>query len=379
MSTLQLKEQRLWLMTPIISLFSIYVWYLPKLFIIFATCVLLLAWRYSDLAESPRRKLFLSVTILLSSLELFLYFDAQFSRDTSVCLMIAMCVFKWFEIRSPRDYLIIIYLYFFLAITVFLYHQSLLMSCYVACIIVNIFFTWAHIHLKQKQIRWNLSRPVVRLVLLALPGSILIFLLLPRLHYPLFWFGSTTNHAVSGLSERMLPGAISSLSLSNEISFRAKFSQEIPDRRDLYWRVLVLTRTDGISWDQHPKPLSEKIELPQTTGQKYTYQLILEASGKHWIPALDLPVTVPPEVQQAEAFQLRSMTALSQRTLYQLQSSVLHRDLNADITALQQQRFIPPHLNPLARALAGAWRRQAHHDRDIIEAAKEYFQRRGFR
>ncbi len=126
--------------------------------------------------------------------------------------------------------------------------------------------------------------------MLGVPLAAVLFVLFPRLAAPLW--GLPADHAgKTGLSERMSPGSISELSLSDAVAFRVDFDGAIPVPALRYWRGPVLSRFDGREWSiQLQRPDS----LPVAgSGPEIAYTVTLEPHYKAWLFALDLPSALP--------------------------------------------------------------------------------------
>ena len=179
-------------------------------------------------------------------------------------------------------------------------------------------------------------RTVVMLVQ-GLPIAFLLFVLFPRLTGPLWGLPKDTA-ARTGLSERMSPGAISDLSLSDAVVFRVDFQGAVPAPRDRYWRGPVLTRFDGREWSHVPRPGGGQLVRP--TASRVSYQVTLEPHGKPWLFALELPASLPQLIgddraQESYAFLTRDQQLIARQSVSQVvryqQLSVLRQlvdDLN---------------------------------------------------
>ena len=122
------------------------------------------------------------------------------------------------------------------------------------------------------------------MTLQGIPIAIVLFILFPRLAGPL-WGTATDTAARTGLSERMAPGSISELSLSDAVAFRVDFIGPPPSPRDRYWRGPVLSRFDGREWSalSHLKLGS----FARRESAPIDYTVTLEAHGKLWLFALE--------------------------------------------------------------------------------------------
>src|SRR3989344_2730695 len=82
----------------------------------------------------------------------------------------------------------------------------------------------------------------------ALPLMVIVYLLFPRISGTLWGLPADAHSGLTGMPDTMQPGSIRNLSESSEIAFRVSFAGSRPPARELYWRGLVLTETDGRGW-----------------------------------------------------------------------------------------------------------------------------------
>jgi hypothetical protein len=128
---------------------------------------------------------------------------------------------------------------------------------------------------------------------LAIPLTLCAFFLFPRIQGPLWGLPGDAHSGRSGLSETMSPGGISDLVLSEEIAFRVKFSQPLPDKSLLYWRGIVMTEFDGKTWSPSRFLQINNGDIAQYAGTPITQEIILEPQSQRWLFALDLPAAAP--------------------------------------------------------------------------------------
>ena len=81
---------------------------------------------------------------------------------------------------------------------------------------------------------------------LAIPLSVLMFIILPRTQYPLLDFLNRPGEAKTGFTDRVRLGEVSGIQEDTSIIFRA--NMEKIDEMDLYWRGITLDYFDGTSW-----------------------------------------------------------------------------------------------------------------------------------
>lgn len=248
-----------------------------------------------------------------------LEYGRLFGREVGVTLLIAMLCLKVLEMRMKREALLAIFLGFFLAMTNFLYSQTILMGLYVmGCVwlFVATLIGFNRIN-TEPSLRERLV-PAAWLVVQAVPLMLVLFFLFPRLSGPL-WSMPGDDQAKTGLTDEMTPGDISSLSRSETIAFRVEFDGAVPQTEDLYWRGPVLGEQVGRLWRSYPPDPRRRPEH-QGIGSPVTYRVTMQPSNKFWLFALDLPVAPPDNAVLSEDFQLRSRAPVTTLRSYEMAS-----------------------------------------------------------
>ena len=164
-----------------------------------------------------------------------------------VALLAFLSGAKLLEIESPRDRMALLFVGVFLLVAHFLDSQNLMTAAYmlpVALALVAGLIANQTTDLESPTAARRDLALAGQMLLQALPLALLLFLLFPRLHGPL-WGLPQQAAGQTGLSDRMSPGDISQLILSDELAFRAEFADARPDSRQLYWRGPVLLDYDG--------------------------------------------------------------------------------------------------------------------------------------
>ena len=201
-------------------------------------------------------------------------------------------------------------------------------------------------------------------MVVALPLAALIFFAYPRLQVNLFNLQKSTTRALTGFTPYMEPGRFTELFENNELAFRANFTDAPPEPENLYWRALTLERFAGGRWttirtisdmraDAVGELPEEGEELPAGL---YEYELILPDHQSNWLFSLDHPVellssTVPTFLDSKG--QLSTQRAPDQITSYKLRSR-LGPLMATDPDAIARNLILPPG-GKRARALAAQW------------------------
>jgi transglutaminase-like putative cysteine protease len=343
-----------------------------------ALLAMLLAWRgYLNYSNSalPARWLLLGITVATVA-GIQITFHTLFGREAGVALLISLSALKLLELRSMRDATLLIYLSSFIIITNFFNSQNIPTALYMLFTLLLILSTWLQMYSGTLAFKARL-RIAATLLLHAIPLTLLLFVLFPRVPGPL-WGMPEDSHSSSGLGESMSPGSLSKLSLSQAVAFRVNFDTPAPPRGQMYWRGPVLWDYDGTTWRAG---ISVRNRLPQldNIGLPLDYTVTLEPHNKTWLFALDMPTNISIPYVLTDDFQVQSKAPVSTRIRYKAHSQLAYR-ANVDEVPFQLQRALtlPRGLNPRARALAAEWRSKLPGDDEIIRAAITQFNREGF-
>src|SRR5574340_1585380 len=142
--------------------------------------------------------------------------------------------------------MVLVYLACFIIITGFFYSQSSPTALYMLTTLVVIVMAWVHLHAQNIALKPRIRIASV-LLLQALPLTLILFVLFPRVQGPL-WGLPQDAYASSGLDDKMAPGSLSRLILSEEVAFRVSYAGKPPRREQMYWRGPVLWNFDGRTW-----------------------------------------------------------------------------------------------------------------------------------
>ena len=343
-----------------------------------AVCSALLAWRaYITRSGNPlpARWLLLAVTIACV-LAIAITFRTLFGREVGVTLLILLATLKLLELRAVRDATVLIYLSCFIIITNFFYSQSIPTALFMLFTLLVIMATWVHMQTGSLKLKPRLRIAGI-LLLQAIPLSLIIFVLFPRVQGPL-WGMPQDAYASSGLSDTMAPGSLSKLSLSDAVAFRVTFKDTVPSRDQMYWRGPVLWDFDGTTWKRGRNATLQQPTLTDAT-MPVDYTVTLEAHNKPWLFALDMPTNISIPAIQAPDFQWLNRTPVNARLRYDATSLLNYRaNLNEPPQQLQRALALPPGYNPQARELAAEWRAGNSSDIALVGTALAYYTREDF-
>jgi len=336
-------------------------------------------WRYLiDTQRWHRPGRFVRVALMvLVIVGIFRQYGTLLGRDPGIALLITLLGLKFLELKTQRDAVVTLFVYYLVILGSFLYSQSLWLGCWALVAVTA--STMALMHLMQPTGLTLFSRLRLSAVMLAkaVPLMIVVYLLFPRISGTLWGLPADAYSGLTGMSDIMQPGSIRSLSESSEIAFRATFEGAPPPLRELYWRGLVLTDTNGRGWSRAAASPAESISFTPLN-DPVTYQVTLEPSNKPWMPALELPGMRPKGARYQPDFTLEHRDAIRERLNYTLTSYTRYRTGELAVAERAKTLRLPGNVSPRTRDLAEQWRRENSNPASVARAALNYFNRENF-
>jgi len=342
----------------------------------------LIGWRLLAVGRPallPPKALLVAI-VAAGMLGIWLEYRAIFGRTPGVMLLVLFAGLKTLESRNQRDAAALVFLTWFLAITNFLYTQSIPTALGMLAAVATSIGALVSLAAPRRAPRASLRTAAV-LLGQAVPAALVLFLLFPRVQGPLWGLPQDAYSAMSGLADSMAPGSLSQLTLSDAIAFRVDFQGEAPPRRTLYWRGPVLWDFDGRTW-RMGSPTVAELPAPRN-GTRSEYSVLLEPHNRHWLFALEAPALLPPRTRYLEDGQIVTLAPVRARMRYDMVSLV-----EPDASPDNDRRFLsralrlPEGFNPRARSLAEGWGRggagdaQARaSDAQVLERAIEFFRK----
>ncbi|NVZ62192.1 DUF3488 domain-containing protein [Pseudomonas gingeri] len=293
--------------------------------------------------------------------------------DAGAVLLVAMFILKLVETRTRRDALVLIFLGLFCVAVAYLFEDSLPWAAY-SLLPVGALLA-ALIGLQQGPGTRPAATLKLAAILLAqaLPLMLLLFLFFPRIA-PLWSLPLPSDKGMTGLAESMSPGEVAELGRSAELAFRASFEGPLPPRRALYWRALTLEQFDGQRWSQSPGVSFSPAPKWQASGEPWRYSVILQPSGKPWLPTLDVASSDQGDVRQLADYRLQHQRPVQQALLYRASSwPQVARDLQLNERARRQDLQLPAQGDPRTRQWATELRQRYPQPRDLVAALLTHF------
>ncbi|MGH8671753.1 MAG: transglutaminase TgpA family protein [Burkholderiales bacterium] len=327
----------------------------------------------------PGKAWLLSLTVAAAA-GIFLSYGTLLGRDAGSALLAVMLALKLLEMRNTRDRIVMVFLGYVLIIINFLYSQSILSALYMLFVVVLLTACLISIHHANAPIMpWRTLRLSATLVAQAMPLMIVLFILFPRVSGPLWGLPGDAHSAASGLSEKMTPGSISNLSLSDEIAFRVEFmGSEVPPPWR-YWRGPVFWQFDGRTWSPGKATSQQDEPRFETYGKPVRYAVTLEPHDKSWLFALDLPAMQPPASRVSPDFQLLASKPIRSRIRYEIISFPRYRaGLKLSNAERARGLQLPSGGGARAHALAQRWRAESRDDHSLVQRALDMFRNEEF-
>ncbi len=306
-------------------------------------------------------KLFKFVVLVISIALLAVSTKNIFSLQSFVGLLTLTASLKIIELEQRRDYLLLVFLGCFISASQLLFDNSVLVFIYT----LGCFFV-LHLCLLRANFSPLVSallparelRKVMVIFLQALPIAVVLFLVVPRIG-GLWKVPLNTDVAKTGVSDSLTLGSIGSLNQDFSPAMRVTFDgQQKPSNAELYWRGVVLPHFDGRTWSRQvlqnsaqpasikplPKPQQQQLHSfsKQATSTKYSYQVMLEATGRRWLYVLNTAVIAPQssdwDLTQAPDYSIARLTPVVDRYQYQVDSFPEFTDTR-ELSAAQYQTY----------------------------------------
>ncbi len=305
-----------------------------------------------------------------SFLGVFATYDTISGVGPGSTLLALMASLKLMETRRHRDQFVLLFIAIFLVMSSLLREQYLWSLPYLAASLVLIMTAWL-------RVTGDATTPIrasvvlgARLVAYAAPLALAMWFFFPRLSSPFWAVPIDTSAGITGLSDTMSPGDLSSLSLSSAVAFRVRFTGTVPPPRDRYWRALVLHRFNGRTWSgREPAiglPVDEQVAFG---GIPLRYLVTLEPTRQHWLPALELPAEWSlPDAFMQPTQALARVAPVDQRIAFEAVSHTRYR-AEAGLRPLMQRWYldVPDGTNPRTQALAASLRTGAASNRAYVD------------
>ena len=324
---------------------------------VFLFFCLLLVWRFAVGYfgfYQPGRAVLLLLTLAGGTL-VYVQYHRFYGREGGAALLLVGLALKLMEMKTRREVYLTIDLVFFVALTQYLFSQTLPMAAYTLGAVALAVAVLVGVNAGPGLSLAGIGRRAVILVAQAVPMMIVLFLFFPRIAGPLWKLPDDERSARTGLSDTLEPGSVSRLSQSAEPAFRVDFDGEPPPPAERYWRGPVFWYTNGARWTLPPEIVLPG-PMPVTfSGPAYRYAVTLEPHRRRWVFALELPSVLPPDVGQTPQFLLLSKDKLADRRRFELVSRTAYRTGPLAPYERTKSLQLPDEPSARMRALVDSW------------------------
>lgn len=327
-------------------------------------------------APLPSRWLVLGVAAV-AMLGVWIEHRTLFGRQSGILLLMVFSGLKLLETRTHRDAAVCAFLGYFLVVTNFLYTQAIPTALVMALGVFLLTATLVGFSAPQRPMPANL-RTSALLLAHAAPAALALFVLFPRVPGPLWGLPQDAYSGMTGLSETMSPGMLSSLALSDSIAFRAEFQTPPPPQAVRYWRGPVLWDFDGRTWSAGSSFFTQFVP-PERGRATYRYEIVLEPHNRYWLFALETAASLPERARMSYDGQILANAPVRTRMRYDVTSVVLPEPQPTESpAALRRALRLPPNFNPRATALAREWRAGSADEAEIVTRAIAFLRQGGY-
>jgi len=310
--------------------------------------ILAVVWRFhlSNTGSAIPSLLIRICLVAMAVALIYIQYGILLGRDPGVSFLLLMLAFKMLEIKTKRDVLFFLFLNYFVIVTNFLYLQNILIALYMFIAVwVN---TAVLININRLTVTANIKhdfRLAFTLIAQAVPIMLVMFLLFPRIEASLWSALEDNSSRLTGLSEQMNPGDISSLIKNHKIAFRVHFKNNAPVKRDMYWRGPVLSVFQGKRWSSlQAVPIN--LLTHRLKGTSYHYTITLEASGRKYLPTLDKAGNAPNNAFLSQEYSAYANVKIDNRRSYSLFSRAFDAKPQAELVNRQLYTQTQAKLNP---------------------------------
>ncbi|HYE37728.1 DUF3488 and transglutaminase-like domain-containing protein [Methylocaldum sp.] len=341
---------------------------------------LLAAWRLAlgyRPALQPGRLLLFLLTLSGAAL-VYVDYHRFYGREAGASLFLVGLGLKLMEMRNRRDVYLVVYLTFFVALTQYLFSQSIPLAIYTLAAVGLLISVLIGLNAGPVLSLKTQFKMAASLVAQALPVMVVLFVFFPRIAGPLWKLPDDPISGKTGLSDTIEPGSVSRLALSAEPAFRADFEGEPPPPAERYWRGPVFWRTDGKRWSLPSEQRRNDAQMPEFSGSAYRYTVTLEPHQKKWVFALDLPKAFPGDLVQTPEYLLLTQQSINERRQYTITSYPNYRTGGLSPTELEQGLQLPEKPSTRVLRLVERWQLSSPDPRDIVNKALLHFQEEPF-
>lgn len=228
---------------------------------------------------------------------IFIEYGTILGQEPASAMLVFLASMKLLETNRYRDAMLVIFTSYFLLMAHLLSSQTLLSTIFMGLDVLLITALMFQAHKRDRRTSVRSFRPAMRMLALAIPVWIFLFLAFPRFSAGL-WSLNPAQGSGSGFSTNMSPGSVEKLAQDDATAFRVHFlSDNSPSPEALYWRGSVLSDSNGLAWS--PGEIENLVPEPLTRPNRVevnalNYEVWLEPLFHRWLFVLDYPISLTP-------------------------------------------------------------------------------------
>ncbi|MFW6333927.1 MAG: transglutaminase TgpA family protein [Desulfosalsimonas sp.] len=294
--------------------------------------------------------------------------------EAYVGLLAVMAALKPFESSTHRDRMITVFIAYFIIISKLLESETFAVTLYMFPSVLLTTAALVQINHPCGKLAGSTKRAGL-IMAQAAPLMIVLFLLFPRMEGGLIGFRQT-GQAVTGFSDALAPGSVTSIAQNDDPVFRAEFKGPLPERKNQYWRGLVFTDFDGKTWRRNKRP--PELATPAEGSGAVSYTISLEPHNSRWLFAMDLPAASPSKNEVLAAdFTIRAGRPVNRKKRYNLVSYTDYRAA-AGGWGVEDALRLPENTNPRTRQFGKQLAENSDNPEQTVEKALEYLKDKDF-
>ena len=325
-----------------------------------ASFILFLASIYLEYKKIHIKRTFINIFAILLVILKFYNVSLETILQPALEVLLFLLSLKFLEDKKFRDYMEI-YLLSVLILagsTLISFDIIFLVYLLLYILILNISIILLTYYSQDKEIILS-EETLIKLFLktsiiplLAIPFTVLFFIILPRTDFPIFGFLNKEAKAKTGFSENVRLGEVSNIQEDDTVIFRAKMRKVREDF--LYWRGIVLDFFNGKTWiSLKHKRIERKTILKGIPIMQIIY---LEPYGDRYLFGLDKPYKIDyrsglPHLLKKTGFTFFLSTPVISRIKYKV-FSVLTDTIPQKYINKSLYLQLPKNLSPKIKTLA---------------------------
>jgi transglutaminase-like putative cysteine protease len=302
--------------------------------------------------------------------------------EPGVSLIVVLMSLKIVEAHTAREFQVMVIVAWVLCLCGFFLSQDLAIAFCLLIAFALLLVALIQFHRGASPgAVWPPVRTACKLLGQALPLIALFFLLFPRVTTGFQFQIAQTGLAASGLSGRLSPGSVTSLTSSSAVAFRAEFPDgRVPPPSAMYWRGMVMRQGQGLEWRAPDAPAS----LPRSAwrppeGEAIRQWITIEPHGARWMFALDWPSAPPSGAMLAPGNYLSSGQPIQKPRRYEVSSFPEIREKELRPRERKVLLEAPASVSPAVRELTQSWMTASTDPRAVVNSALRFFRTQGFR